>query len=210
MKLYDYYRSTACYRVRIALNIKNIIYEKTSIHLVNNGGEQHNSKYQNINPQGLVPSLEINNQVLSQSLAIISYLEETHPNPPLLPQDAMDRATVNSLALMVACDMHPLNNLRVLNQLKEQFKPSESQLTKWYHHWLKIGFDAFEKKLQNLPRPKPFCFGSTPSLADLCLIPQVYNAHRFHFAMDDYPLINEINAYCLTLNAFQKATPETL
>lgn len=208
MKLYDYYRSTTCYRVRIALNIKNINYEKINIHLVNHGGEHHSPEYRKVNPQGLVPSLEVNGQVISQSLAIINYLDETYPSPPLLPQNAMDRATVSSLALIVACDMHPLNNLRVLNRLKEQFKASESQITEWYHQWIKVGFDAFEAKLQNLPRHHPFCFGSTVSLADLCLIPQVYNAHRFHFAMDNYPLINEINAHCLTLEEFQKASPE--
>ncbi|KTD13639.1 glutathione S-transferase (maleylacetoacetate isomerase) [Legionella gratiana] len=209
MKLYDYYRSTACYRVRIALNVKNIDYEKMNVHLVNNGGEQHSLEYRKINPQGLVPSLEIDGHVLSQSLAIIDYLNEAYPTPPLLPQNARDRAMIRSLALIVACDMHPLNNLRVLNQLKHQFKPSDTQITEWYHHWLKVGFDAFETTLQSLPRQEPFCFGSTVSLADLCLIPQVYNAHRFHFAMDDYPLINEINTHCLTLEAFQKASPET-
>ncbi|QEY50577.1 maleylacetoacetate isomerase [Legionella longbeachae] len=208
MKLYDYYRSTACYRVRIALNIKNVSYEKINIHLINHGGEQHSPEYHKVNPQGLVPSLEINGHVISQSLAIIDYLNEIYPTPPLLPQNAIDRATVKSLALIVACDIHPLNNLRVLNQLKNQFNPSESQITQWYYHWLKAGFDAFEAKLQTLPRQKPFCFGDMLSLADLCLIPQVYNAHRFHFAMDDYPLINEINTHCLTLEAFQKAVPE--
>ncbi|KTC89430.1 maleylacetoacetate isomerase [Fluoribacter dumoffii] len=208
MKLYDYFRSTACYRVRIALNLKKIAYEKVNIHLVNHGGEQHSPEYREVNPQGLVPSLEINGQVISQSLAIIDYLEETVPNPALLPQDPWERSAVRSLALMVACDMHPLNNLRVLNRLKDQFQATETQVTEWYHHWLKAGFDAFEAKLKSLKRREPFCFGDSVSLADLCLIPQVYNAHRFHFPMGNYPLINEINAHCLTLEAFQKAVPE--
>lgn len=208
MKLYDYFRSTACYRVRIALNLKNIAYEKINIHLVNHGGEQHSPEYREVNPQELVPSLEINQRVLSQSLAIIDYLDETYSKPALLPPDPWDKAIVRSLALIVACDMHPLNNLRVLNRLKEQFQADEAQVTEWYHHWLKAGFDAFEMKLQQIKRSPSFCFGDTVTLADLCLIPQVYNAHRFHFAMDNYPLINEINAHCLTLEPFQKAVPE--
>ena len=207
MKLYDYFRSTACYRVRIALNLKGINYEKISIHLLNNGGEQHSTEYRQLNPQELVPSLEIKGHIITQSLAIIDYLDETFPNPALLPKDPLDRATIRSLALIIACDMHPLNNLRVLKQLKEEFKPSEAQVEEWYHLWLKAGFDAFETKLQSIKRIQPFCFGHAASLADLCLIPQVYNAQRFNFAMDAYPLINEINAHCLTIKPFQDATP---
>ncbi|KTD40889.1 maleylacetoacetate isomerase [Legionella parisiensis] len=208
MKLYDYFRSTACYRVRIALNLKNIAYEKINIHLVNHGGEQHSPEYRKINPQELVPSLEINGKVINQSLAIIDYLDETYPTPPLLPQNPLDKATVKSLALIAACDMHPLNNLRVLNRLKEQFQANETQVTEWYHHWLKAGFDAFEANLRPIERSQSFCFGNTVTLADLCLIPQVYNANRFYFAMDNYPLINEINSHCLTLEPFKKAAPE--
>lgn len=208
MKLYDYFRSTACYRVRIALNIKNIVYEKIAVHLVNHGGEQHTPEYRQINPQGLVPSLEINGHIITQSLAIISYLEEVYPNPALLPKDPLEKAIIKSLALIVACDMHPLNNLRVLNRLKEQYQSDEAQITAWYHHWLKVGFDAFETKLQCMRRTQSFCYGDTATWADICLIPQVYNANRFHFAMDNYPLINEINAHCLSLEAFQKAAPE--
>jgi len=173
MKLYDYFRSTACYRVRIALNIKNCSYEKIEVHLVNHGGEQNSTEYRRINPQGLVPSLEVNGRVLSQSLAIIEYLDEAYLEPPLLPNEPFIKAELRSMALIVACDMHPLNNLRVLNRLKEQFKANESQVSEWYHHWLKTGFDAFETKLNTLERSNPVCFGTNPSLADICLIPQV-------------------------------------
>jgi maleylacetoacetate isomerase len=208
MKLYDYYRSTACYRVRIALNIKNIHYEKIPVHLIDNGGEQHSIEYHQVNAQELVPSLEANGQIINQSLAIIDYLEEIFPEIPLLPHIILDKIQVRSLALLVACDIHPLNNLRVLERLKKQFKADETDIREWYHHWLKIGFDAFEEKLQVLKRTKPVCFGDTPSLADICLIPQVYNAKRFNFAVDDYPLINQINSYCLTLSAFKNAAPD--
>jgi maleylacetoacetate isomerase len=207
MKLYDYFRSTACYRVRIALNLKGIAYEKINVHLVNNGGEQNSPEYQQINPQGLVPCLETKGQIISQSLAIIDYLEEMFPEPALLPQSSLDKATIRSLSLIIACDMHPLNNLRVLNHLKEQFHADETQILEWYHHWLKAGFDAFEARLESLPRTKSFCFGNSVSLADICLIPQVSNATRFNFPMDDYPIINKINAHCLTLEAFQQAAP---
>lgn len=208
MKLYDYFRSTTCYRVRIALHLKNISYEKISIHLINNGGEQNSPEYQQINPQSLVPCLEVEGQQISQSLAIINYLDETVPSPALLPKSPIDKATVLSLALIIACDMHPLNNLRVLKQLKKQFNPSEEQITEWYHHWLKAGFDAFETKLQTIKRSESFCFGDSVSLADLCLIPQVYNAQRYNFSMDAYPLINAINKHCLEIVAFQDAAPE--
>lgn len=207
MKLYDYFRSTACYRVRLALHIKNIAYEKIDVHLINNGGEHHSPEYKTINPQELVPSLEVNGQIITQSLAIIEYLDEVFPEHPLLPKDPMIKASLRSLALIVVCDIHPLNNLRVLNRLKEQFEASETQAMEWYHHWLKAGFDAFEKQLIHIQRSKPVCFGSEITMADICLIPQVYNAHRFHFSMDNYPIINKINEYCLSLPAFVDAAP---
>lgn len=209
MKLYDYYRSTACYRVRIALEFKGISYKKIPIHLVNHGGEQHHPDYLALNPQGLVPALEVDGTILTQSIAIIEYLDELYPNKPLLPKDPVARAHVKSLALLIACDIHPLNNLRVLQQLKQDFEATDDQTSRWYHHWLKTGFDAFEARLQMLPRSMDVCFGDHVSLADLCLIPQIYNAKRFHFPMEHYPLMQRINHHCLHLSAFNKACPET-
>lgn len=209
MKLYDYYRSTACYRVRIALEYKGLPYETSSVHLVDHGGEQHHPEYRAVNPQGLVPTLDINGATLTQSLAIIEYLDDVYPEKPLLPQDPFARAQIRSLALMVACDIHPLNNLRVLQQLKHDFHATEEQTTHWYHHWLKKGFDAFEARLQQLPRSEDVCYGDRVSLADVCLIPQVYNANRFHFSYEHYPLIQRINTYCLQMDAFSKALKTT-
>lgn len=209
MKLYDYYRSTASYRVRIALHLKQLTYETIPVHLVHQGGEQHTAQYKKINPQSLVPALELDTdtQPLTQSLAILEYLEETHPTPPLLPKDARARAHVRSLALLIAADIHPLNNLRVLKQLRTQFNASEDDVTFWYHHWLALGFDAFEEKLKHLPRDSRFCYGHHVSMADICLIPQVYNAHRFEFSLTPYPLIQSITDACLDIPAFQEAAP---
>ncbi|MCX7117126.1 MAG: maleylacetoacetate isomerase [Legionellales bacterium] len=208
MKLYDYYRSTACYRVRIALNYKNISYESIPVHLTKNGGEHHQENYLAINPQGLIPTLNENGHILSQSLAIIEYLDEISPTPALLPPNPWGRAQVRSLAMIIACDMHPLNNLRVLQQLKHQFSASEKKVNEWYHHWLKQGFDALEKQLEQVIRKMDVCYGHEISLADICLVPQVYNAKRFQFPMNNYPLISKINDYCLTLDAFADAAPE--
>lgn len=207
MKLYDYYRSTACYRVRIALNLKKISYDKIPIHLIHQGGEQHQAEYLKINPQGLVPTLTNKGQPLNQSLAIIEYLDELNPIPPLLPKSPFAKAEVRGLALTIACEIHPLNNLRVLQQLRLQFKASEAQVNAWYHHWLKEGFDALEQRLCDLPREDDVCFGNHISMADICLIPQVYNAKRFNFSMNDYPIINKINQHCLRLTEFIDAAP---
>lgn len=208
MKLYDYYRSSASYRVRITLNLKDIKYEAFSIHLINNGGEQHHLDYKQLNPQGLVPTLDENGHIISQSLAILEYLEEISPNPPLLPQTPLGRAQVRSLALLIACDIHPLNNLRVLERLRTEFQASEDQVKSWYHHWLKLGFDALENRLQSLPHKSKVCYGQEITIADICLIPQVYNALRFDFSMNDYPIIKDIYTYCMTLSAFREAAPE--
>ncbi len=210
IKLYDYYRSTASYRVRIALNLKQLAFESIPVHLVNNGGEQHQPAYRAINPQGLVPSLVDNDAPpMTQSLAILEYLEEQYPTPSLLPESPKARAEIRSLSLLIACDMHPLNNLRATKQLKKQFNATEDQVLTWYHHWLKLGFDAFEKKLENRPHGAlPFCDGKAVTFADVCLIPQVFNANRFEFSLEPYPLIDAINSHCLTLEAFQNAAPE--
>lgn len=207
MKLYDYFRSTACYRVRIALNIKNIAYEKLEIHLVQDGGQQHRETYRALNPQGLVPSLEDNGYLLTQSLAIIDYLEDIVPNPPLLPVDHVARAQIRALALTVACDIHPLNNLRVLQYLRQHFDANETMVNAWYHQWLSDGFNAIEQQLQRLPREKPVCYGAEITLADICLIPQVYNAQRYQLNLESYPLIQAINAHCLSLIPFKEAAP---
>ena len=208
MKLYDYYRSSSSYRVRITLNLKQISYTAIPVHLTQAGGEQHHTSYHALNPQELVPTLDENGHILTQSLAIIEYLNELSPNHSLLPSTMLGRAEVRSLALIIACDMHPLNNLRVLQQLREQFQATEDQINTWYHHWLKTGFDAFEEKLKQRPRKHPVCYGGDISLADVCLIPQVYNAKRFAFSMTPYPCIEAINAHCLTLPAFQDAAPQ--
>lgn len=207
MKLYDYYRSSCSYRVRIALNLKNLSYEVIPVHLVNNGGEQHLAEYKAINPQEIVPSLDTDDGIITQSLAIIDYLDEVYPTPALLPSGAFDRSIVRSLALMVTCEIHPLNNLRVLQTLKNDLKVSDEQKLAWYHKWLELGFSALETRLNALQRSKDICFGDDISLADICLIPQVYNAKRFEFPVSDYPLINAINDYCLSLPAFADAAP---
>ncbi|KTD25750.1 MULTISPECIES: maleylacetoacetate isomerase [Legionella] len=209
MKLYDYYRSSASYRVRIALNVKNISYDTLAVHLINNGGEQHHPDYLQLNPQGLVPTLNENGHIISQSLAIIEYLEEICPTPPLLPPTPLGRAQVRSMALAIACDIHPLNNLRVLERLRGELDANEQQIIDWYHHWLKLGFDALENRLQDMPHKNKVCYGNEVSMADVCLIPQVFNAHRFNFSMENYPVINEIYSHCCSLEPFKAAAPAT-
>jgi len=207
MKLYDYFRSTASYRVRIALHHKGLSFEQHAIHLLQDGGMQHQAPYKSINPQSLVPSLVLEDgKVLTQSLAIIEYLEEMHPKPTLLPKSQEDRAFVRSLALIIAADTHPLNNLRVLNNLKAEYQADEEAVSKWYHHWLKLGFDALEARLEH--SNGNYCFGDGITLADICLVPQVYNAKRFKFSLTSYPTIQSIDAHCSKLDAFQSALPE--
>jgi len=205
MKLYDYWRSSAAYRVRIALNLKGLAYEHISVHLVKDGGQQHSDDYKAINPQGLVPSLVTDEgDIIPQSLAILEYLEETNPTPALLPVAPLDRAYVRGLADMIACDVHPVNNLRILQYMVTELKVEDEAKMQWYRHWIYKGFDALEERLgEDL-----YCYGDTPTLADICLIPQVYNAHRFNCDMSPYPKISRINDACLKLDAFQKAIPE--
>lgn len=207
MKLYTYWRSTAAYRVRIALNLKQIDAEYESVHLVKEGGEQHSAEYTALNPQELVPTLVDGEYALNQSMAIIEYLDEKHPEPALLPKDAVTRALVRALAQAIACDIHPLNNLRVLQYLEYQCGMEKERRKHWYTHWIMEGFQAVEAMLGE-SHNTDFCFGDTPTLADLCLIPQVYNANRFEINLGSFPTIKRINEHCLGLDAFEKAAPE--
>ncbi len=205
MRLHDYFRSSAAYRVRIALNLKGLGAERHFVHL--RRGEQRDPAYLEVNPQGLVPALEDGGARVTQSLAIIEYLDETHPEPPLLPQGAADRAWVRSVALAIACDIHPLNNLRVLKHLEKAFGAGKEAQDAWYRHWIAEGFDALERQLA--PRASSdFCLGSAPTLADVCLVPQVANARRFKIALDPWPRIRAVEGACLALPAFAAAAPE--
>jgi maleylacetoacetate isomerase/maleylpyruvate isomerase len=183
--LYTYWRSSAAYRVRIALNIKGVEYDSRSVHLVRDGGEQHSPAYRQINPQGLVPALVHEDRIYSQSLAIIEYLEERYPEPSLLPRDPGDRARVRGLAQMVACDIHPLNNSRVQKYLVGELGLGDEQKLAWYRHWITLGFGAIEARLDQDGYTGRFCHGDTAGLADLCLVPQVYNAERFPESQPD-------------------------
>jgi maleylacetoacetate isomerase len=205
--LYSYYRSSAAYRVRIALNLKNLDYTIHPVHLINDGGEHRRRDYLEINPQGLVPALNTDDGLLTESAAIVEYLEERYPSPALLPKDLGDRALVRSLAQMIACDIHPLNNLRVLTYLWPE-NTSNEQKQRWYHHWLEKGLSAFEIRLERSRSNGCFCFGDAPGLADLFLIPQVYNALRFDHPIEPYPLIQGIYRNCTRIDAFRRAAPE--
>ncbi len=207
MKLYTYFRSSAAYRVRIALNLKGLAYEAAPVHLTRSGGEQNQPGYRAVNPAGLIPALEDDGQVLTQSLAIIEYLDETHPTPPLLPGSAVDRARIRALAQTVACDIHPLNNLRILRYLSTELGASEEQKNTWYRHWIESGFTALESLLAHDPRTGAFCHGNTPTLADICLAPQIFNARRFACNLDAMPTICRIAAECEKLEAFTRAAP---
>jgi len=207
MKLYSYFRSSASYRVRIALNLKGLTYDTVPVHLLRNGGEQLSPEYRQLNPDALVPALADDTAVLTQSLAIIEYLEETHPEPTLLPQGAVDRAYVRGIALSIACDIHPLNNLRVLRYLVRNLNVSEEDKNAWYRHWCEQGLAAIETTLARDKRVGRFCYGDTPTLADCCLVPQIANAQRLNCDLSGMPIIMRINEACLALDAFVKAAP---
>jgi maleylacetoacetate isomerase len=207
MKLYTYFRSSAAYRVRIALNLKGLPYETVPVHLVRHGGEQLSDEYRAINPSALVPSLQDEGATITQSMAILEYLEETHPALPLLPSTPLGRARVRELAQMIACDIHPLDNLRVLRYLVRTLGISEEAKSDWYRHWIAEGFAALEAQLARDPASARFCHGDTPTFADCCLVPQVYNAQRFGIDLAPYPRIVRINDACAELPAFIAAHP---
>lgn len=206
MKLHGYWRSSAAYRVRIALALKGLSYEYASVDLAH--GAQHDAQWGAVNPQNLVPVLDDGDARLYQSLAIIEYLEELHPQPALLPRAPAERARVRSLALVVACEIHPLNNPRVLNYLTGRVGASEEHKLTWYAHWVATGFAALEKRLAGESGTGRFCHGDGPTMADVCLVPQVANAVRFKLDLQPYPTIRRINQTCLELDAFRKAAPE--
>ncbi len=206
MILHDFFRSSAAYRVRIALNLKGLAAERRFVHL--RKGEQRAPGFLELNPQGLVPALVLDDgAVLTQSLAIIEYLEETHPAPPLLPSGAEDRAFARAIALAIACDIHPLNNLRVLKYLGSAFNVDEPKRDEWYRHWIEEGFGAIESQLA-ARASGAYALGDTPTIADICIVPQVANAGRVKLPMDPYPRIAAVNAACLAHPAFARARPE--
>ena len=206
MKLYGYFRSSASYRVRIALALKGLDYELQPVHLRRN--EQRAPEFLERNPQGLVPALADGDAVLTQSLAIIEYLEERYPEPPLLPAGPADRARVRALAQIVACDVHPINNLRVLQYLEKDLGVDEDARAAWARHWIDGGFAAVEAMLRDDPRTGDHCFGDRPTLADVCLVPQVFNSRRFDVDMARYPTLARINENCMRLPAFADQAPE--
>ena len=207
LELYSYYRSSAAYRVRIALELKELSWRHLPVNLLD--GDQKQETYMQVNPQGLVPALVTLEGTITQSLAIIEYLEETYPQSPLLPGSAIDRAQIRSMAYQIAMEIHPLNNPRVTQFLTTKVGASEAEKMHWYHHWIQVGFTALERRLTVLGSKGSFCFGNSVSLADLCLIPQVYNALRFDCPMQDYPFISAIYSHCSDLAEFVAASPES-
>jgi maleylacetoacetate isomerase len=204
MQLYNYFRSSASYRVRIALALKGLDYDYRSVHLQKN--EQLNESYAAVSASRLVPTLVDGDAVLTQSLAICEYLDETHPEPPLLPRDALGRARVRALAYDVACEIHPLNNLRVLRYLVHDLKLSEDDKNRWYRHWVETGLETLERQLTD-PRTGRFCHGDAPTLADLCLVPQIFNAQRFDCRVEHVPTVMRVFEACMALPAFAETQP---
>ena len=205
MTLHGYFRSSASFRVRIALNLKKLPYEIQPVHL--RKGEQRRPEFLAVQPQGLVPALEDDEQIFIQSLAIIEYLDETHPEPPLLPGHPADRARVRAIANIVACDIHPLNNLRILRYLKHEFRQDDAGLSAWYNRWIVEGFDALERIMADDGQTGEFCHGDEPGLADICLVPQVFNAQRYKLDMTPYPTIRRVFENCMKIDAFDRAQP---
>ena len=206
--LYGYFRSSAAFRVRIALNLKGLKPEHKFVHLLKDGGQQFAAEYERLNPQHLVPALVHNDYPLQQSLAIIEYLDEVFPDPPLLPGDPLARARVRAIALAVACDIHPLNNLRVRKYLHKQLGRSEDEIRDWQVHWITLGFQAIETMLVGSEYTGRFCHGDQPTLADICLIPQMTNAHALNMDLSAYPTLARVEAAALALPAFSNALPK--
>ena len=208
MKLYTYFRSSAAYRVRIALNLKGLAYDSIPVHLLRDGGQQLQDAYRAVNPSALVPAFEADDgAILTQSLAILEYLDEAHAQAPLLPPDAVGRARVRALAMAIACDAHPLTNLRVLTYLKNVLNVPDEARQEWYRHWMAEGLAAFEAMLAQADEGGLFCHGDAPGLADCCLVPQIFNAQRFHIDLAPYPRLMRIHDHCATLPAFVAAHP---
>jgi maleylacetoacetate isomerase len=208
MKLFSYFRSSAAWRVRIALAYKGLPHGTVPVHLVRDGGQHRSESYLEANPQGLVPALEEDGQVYSQSLAIIEYLEETHPEPPLLPQDFPGRARVRQMALAIACDIHPLQNLRVLNYLRGPLAQGEGPVADWVRHWIAEGFRPLEELARRYGDGRTHLYGGSVTLADVCLVPQMYNARRYHLDLKPFPALVAIDAHLMTLPAFSTTRPE--
>ena len=205
MTLYSFFRSSAAYRVRIALNLKGLRYDTVGVHLQKEGGLNRKPNFQAINPQMRVPALKLESgEILTQSLAIIDYLDELHPQPPFLPHNPLQRAKVRALALAIACDIHPLNNVGPLRYLKNELGQDQAKIDTWYHHWILEGFDAIEAMIA----PGPYCSGQDVTLADICLVPQVANARRLKVPLDRFPKIVACDAACAKLPAFDAARPE--
>jgi maleylacetoacetate isomerase len=209
LKLYSYWRSSAAYRARIALNLKGLPYELLTVNLAGKGGgDQHLPEFRAVNPQELIPVLVDGERVIRQSMAIVEYLDETYPGPRLLPVTARERARARGLAQLVACDIHPLNNLRVLQYLEREFNTPQVERERWVRHWIEAGFVALEELLVGNPSTGDFCEGDTPSIADICLVPQTYNALRFGVDLAPFPTIRRIYELCVTVPAFDRARPE--
>jgi maleylacetoacetate isomerase len=206
LTLYTLWRSSAAYRVRIALGIKGLTYQSASVNLA--AGEQNQAAYRHENPQGLLPSIKTEQGILGQSLAIIEYLDEMHPQPPLLPADPLARARVRAMALLVACDIHPLNNLRVLNYLRDPLGHDDATVNTWYAHWIAAGLQSLEAEAQRYATDNLYLFGGRLSLADITLVPQMYNARRFKCELAPYPRLRAIDAHLQSLPAFAAAAPE--
>jgi maleylacetoacetate isomerase len=208
MRYYGFFRSSASYRLRIGLNLKGLACDYVPVHLSKGGGEQFAPAFAALNPQKLVPVLDDDGRILIQSLAILEYLDETRPEPPILPRDPAGRARVRALAQIVACDLHPINNLRVLNYLKNELAVSEDGANAWYRHWVGLGLESIEALLAGHRDTGRFCHGDAPTVADICLVPQVFNAQRFKCPLDGYPTIVRIVEACQKLDAFDRARPE--